>query len=80
MCRIDPYFVYTLTLIISGLGLLRLKFGKFATELRPFIDVRIGMGYVILLWHPLSLPYNYFVSAQYLENECPEFDQILYAY
>ena len=20
----------------------------------------LGMGYVILLWHPLSLPYNYF--------------------
>ena len=26
----------------------------------------LGMGYVILLWHSLSLPYNYFV--QYLEN------------
>ena len=23
----------------------------------------LGMGYVILLWHSLSLPYNYFVVA-----------------
>ena len=23
----------------------------------------LGMGYVILLWHSLSLPYNYFESA-----------------
>ena len=22
----------------------------------------LGMGYVILLWHSLSLPYNYFVN------------------
>ena len=41
MRRIDPNFVYTLTLIISRLGLVSLKFVKFATELRPFIDVRI---------------------------------------
>ena len=25
----------------------------------PFLWV-LGMGYVILLWHSLSLPYNYF--------------------
>ena len=24
----------------------------------------LGMGYVILLWHSLSLPYNYFVRKQ----------------
>ena len=41
MRRIDPNYVYSLTLIISRLGLLSLKFGKFATELQPFIDVRI---------------------------------------
>ena len=23
----------------------------------------LGMGYVILLWHSLSLPYNYFVDS-----------------
>ena len=27
-----------------------------------------GMGYVILLWHSLSLPYNYFVSIVNLTN------------
>ena len=26
----------------------------------------LGMGYVILLWHSLSLPYNYFISLQWL--------------
>ena len=26
----------------------------------------LGMGYVILLWHSLSLPYNYFQSDQIL--------------
>ena len=24
----------------------------------------LGMGYVILLWHSLSLPYNYFVALE----------------
>ena len=24
----------------------------------------LGMGYVILLWHSLSLPYNYFTSGK----------------
>ena len=24
----------------------------------------LGMGYVILLWHSLSLPYNYFVALK----------------
>ena len=24
----------------------------------------LGMGYVILLWHSLSLPYNYFIMGQ----------------
>ena len=28
----------------------------------------LGMGYVILLWHSLSLPYNYF--AQYIDCGC----------
>ena len=28
----------------------------------PFLCV-LGMGYVILLWHSLSHPYNYFVSG-----------------
>ena len=26
----------------------------------------LGMGYVILLWHSLSLPYNYFLSGKTL--------------
>ena len=25
----------------------------------------LGMGYVILLWHSLSLPYNYFVRLRF---------------
>ena len=25
----------------------------------------LGMGYVILLWHSLSLPYNYFTAVKY---------------
>ena len=25
----------------------------------------LGMGYVILLWHSLSLPYNYFLSSHF---------------
>ena len=25
----------------------------------------LGMGYVILLWHSLSLPYNYFVNENF---------------
>ena len=29
---------------------------------RGFLFLRVvGMGYVILLWHSLSLPYNYFI-------------------
>ena len=28
----------------------------------------LGMGYVILLWHSLSLPYNYFVSFTRYES------------
>ena len=28
----------------------------------------LGMGYVILLWHSLSLPYNYLVQIQRLDN------------
>ena len=40
----------------------------------------LGMGYVILLWHSLRLPYNYFaerklcealLKAQVLENDGP---------
>ena len=48
MRRIDPNFVYSLILIISRFGLLSLKSGKFATELRPFIDVRISFPLNIL--------------------------------
>ena len=29
----------------------------------------LGMGYVILLWHSLSLPYNYF-EMPLMENKC----------
>ena len=32
----------------------------------------LGMGYVILLWHSLSLPYNYFILNQ-LIHEKPVF-------
>ena len=28
----------------------------------------LGMGYVILLWHALSLPYNYFTNSQNIVN------------
>ena len=28
-----------------------------------FFLLVLGMGYVILLWHSLSLPYNYFLNA-----------------
>ena len=32
---------------------------------RGFLFLRVlGMGYVILLWHSLSLPYNYFIYDQ----------------
>ena len=48
MDRIKLNFVYTFTLIISRLGLLSVKFRKFATELRPFIDVRISFPLNIL--------------------------------
>ena len=33
------------------------------------------MGYVILLWHSLSIPYNYFA---FLKNHRTIFNQILY--
>ena len=42
MDRIELNFVYALTLIISRFGLLSVKFCKFATDLRPFIDVKIS--------------------------------------
>ena len=29
----------------------------------------LGMGYVILLWHSLSLPYNYFGGIKMYKNE-----------
>ena len=33
---------------------------------RGFLFLRVlGMGYIILLWHSLSLPYNYFQFAKY---------------
>ena len=28
----------------------------------------LGMGYVILLWHSLSLPYNYYKQAEILTS------------
>ena len=28
----------------------------------------LGMGYVILLWHPLGLPYDYFAGEQHGEQ------------
>ena len=32
---------------------------------RGFLFLRVlGMGYVILLWHSLSLPYNYFTNEE----------------
>ena len=34
----------------------------FTCNLERFpLPLVLGMGYVILLWHALSLPYNYFV-------------------
>ena len=29
----------------------------------------LGMGYVILLWHSLSLPYNYFVVKKMVKQK-----------
>ena len=29
----------------------------------------LGMGYVILLWHSLSLPYNYFETVKKILNK-----------
>ena len=40
MDRIQPNFVYTLSLTRSTLGLASFFFCKFATELRPLIDIR----------------------------------------
>ena len=48
MDRIEPNFVYTLTLIVSRLGLYSVKFHKIATEVRPLIDVRIPLPLNIL--------------------------------
>ena len=42
MDRILLNFVYTLILIVARLGLKSVKFRKFATELRPLIDVRVS--------------------------------------
>ena len=36
----------------------------------------LGMGYVILLWHSLSLPYNYSGSIKHSNND--KFDAKLY--
>ena len=33
----------------------------------------LGMGYVILLWHSLSLPYNYFARIYHTFIECLTF-------
>ena len=35
---------------------------------RGFLFWVLGMGYVILLWHSLSLPYNYFELCFCLEG------------
>ena len=33
--------------------------------LRGFLFLWVlGMGYIILLWHPLTLPYNYFAHRE----------------
>ena len=41
-------------------ALMRLRFfHKQKSQIFLFLWV-LGMGYVILLWHSLSLPYNYF--------------------
>ena len=36
----------------------------------------LGMGYVILLWHSLSLPYNHFVNVHCINVKCSIFDVI----
>ena len=38
-----------------------------------------GMGYVIVLWHSLSLPYNYFVSHISHVSANPQIKSILFA-
>ena len=37
----------------------------------------LGMGYVILLWHSLSLPYNYFVLDTAVDNKLHSIKSIL---
>ena len=48
--------------IISVICLLLFTCDYVVSVLRGFLFLWVlGMGYVILLWHSLSLPYNYFV-------------------
>ena len=34
----------------------------------------LGMGYVILLWHSLNLPYNYFAGNNDMHESLDEFE------
>ena len=50
----------------AGLGLGHKDFGGYGGCLRS--NWVLGMGYVILLWHSLSLPYNYLTDSE--DGEC----------
>ena len=39
----------------------------------PELQLMLGMGYVILLWHSLGLPYNYFLLKLILQIPMPPF-------
>ena len=39
-------------------------FYNYSNNNEKFRSWVLGMGYVILLWHSLSLPYNYFKSKE----------------
>ena len=71
-------FIYMLTVVyqLPRLGkrelicLLLFTCNYLVSDWRGFLFLWVlGMGYVILLWHSLSLPYNYFDSKLRLNIE-----------
>ena len=66
MDRIKQHFVYTLALIVSRLGFLSVKFRRFATELRPLIDLRISFPLNILRTNGQNL--TQFCRHIYIDN------------
>ena len=49
--------------------------------LRGFLFLWVlGMGYVILLWHSLSLPYNYFTKYRFTTTICLPVENLIYSF